>query len=75
MFPGMTQSFRVRNECFFVRLSRLPCAGVRVWPEVGVWHELVEGGSEFVFGVWFDVSGGELEREGGISWETGKRFL
>jgi len=69
LFPRMTQS-RFRNERFFVRLSRLPWVGV--W--VGVWYELVEGGSEFVLGVWFDVSGGELEREGGVSWETGKRF-
>ena len=69
LFPRMTQS-RVRNESFFVRLSRLPWAGV--W--FGVWHELVEGGSEFVFGVWFEVSGGELEREGGVSWDIGKRF-
>ena len=70
LFPRMTQS-RVRNESFFVRLSRLP-----QWAGscVGVWHELVEGGSEFVFGVWFEVSGGELEREGGVSWETEKRF-
>jgi hypothetical protein len=70
LFPGMTQS-RVRNECFFVRLSRLPWAGVWV---SGVGYELVEGGGEFVFGVWFDVSGGELEREGRVSWEIGKRF-
>ena len=69
LFPRMTQS-RVRNERFFVRFSRLPWADVRV----GVWYELVEGGSEFVFGVWFDVSGGELERERGVSWEIGKRF-